>query len=127
MRRSCPRSPPSTSACSESLRGPTSKPGSTGARRADIEARLGRRCGQYHAVLSAPKACVNSALVVEHAIAHLANAHPDRFRLADHTMVDRIVLGEGSAVLEAGGNRVECGHVVLCTNGYIDHTVLDVE
>src|SRR3954449_2202777 len=95
--------------------------------RADIEARLGRRCGQYYAVLSAPKACVNSALVVEHAIAHLARTFPDRFRFVDHTMVDQILLGDGSALLEAGGNRVECGHVVLCTNGYLDHNVRDTD
>jgi glycine/D-amino acid oxidase-like deaminating enzyme len=95
--------------------------------RADIEARLGRRCGQYYAVLSAPKACVNSALVVEHTIAHLATAHPNRFRFVDHTMVDRITLGDTGAELEAGGHRVECGHVVLCTNGYLDHTVLDAQ
>jgi glycine/D-amino acid oxidase-like deaminating enzyme len=95
--------------------------------RADIEARLGRRCGQYYAVLSAPKACINSALVVEHAIAHLASAHPDRFRFADHTTVDRIMLGEGSAVVEAGGHHVDCRHVVLCTNGYLGHQVLDAD
>lgn len=95
--------------------------------RAEIEKRLGRRCGQYYAVLSAPKACVNSALVVEHAIGHLAEAYVERFRFVDHTNVDRIQLGERTAVLTAGGHQVECGHVVLCTNGYVDHQVLDVD
>ena len=93
----------------------------------EIEARLGTRCGEYHAVLSSPKACVNSALLVEHAIAHFERAHPDRFRFVDHTMVERIMLGEGSAVLEAQGHQVDCSHVVLCTNGYVDHQVVDVD
>ena len=45
----------------------------------------------------------------------------------DHTRVDRITLGEGGAALEAGGHRVACEHVVLCTNGFRDHHVFDVD
>jgi glycine/D-amino acid oxidase-like deaminating enzyme len=95
--------------------------------RREIEARLGTRCGDYHAVLSSPKACVNSALLVEHAIAYLERAHPDRFRFVDHTTVERITLGTSSAVLTAHGHRVNCANVVLCTNGYVDHQVVDVD
>jgi len=95
--------------------------------RSEIAARLGRNCGQYHAVLSAPKACVNSALVVEQALAHLERTYPDRMRFCDHTPVERIVLGDGSAVLDAAGHRIDCTHVVLCTNGYRDHRVFDVD
>ena len=92
--------------------------------RSEIEARLGRRCGDYHAVLSAPKACINSALLVEDALAHLERAHPGRFRYVDNTMVERISMTGSGAVLDAGGHRVDCDRVVLCTNGYIDHDVV---
>ena len=92
--------------------------------RSEIEARLGKRCVDYHAVLSAPKACINSALVVEHALAHLERAHPDRFRYVDHTMVERIAMRGDGARLDAGGHRVDCDHVVLCTNGYVDHEIV---
>ena len=92
--------------------------------RSEIEARLGNRCGDYHAVLSAPKACINSALLVEHALAHLERAHPDRFRYVDHTTVARISMRGDGATLDAGGHRVECDRVVLCTNGYVDHQIV---
>ena len=92
--------------------------------RSEIEARLGRRCGDYYAVLSAQKACINSALLVEHAVAYLEQAYPERFRYVDHTMVDRIELSGSGATLAAGGHRVDCDRVVLCTNGYIDHDVV---
>ena len=42
-------------------------------------------------------------------------------------MVDRIALGEGGAALDAGGHHVACEHVVLCTNGFRDHHVFDVD
>ena len=92
--------------------------------RSEIEARLGRRCGDYHAVLSAPKACVNSALLAEHTLAHLERTHPGRFRYVDHTMVERISMRGSGATLDAGGYRVECERVVLCTNGYVDHEIV---
>jgi glycine/D-amino acid oxidase-like deaminating enzyme len=95
--------------------------------RHEVDARLGCRPDRYWAVLSSPKACVNSALVVQDTLAHLARAYPDRFRFVDHTRVDRITLAEGGAELEAGGHRVACEHVVLCTNGFRDHHVFDVD
>jgi len=91
--------------------------------RAEIEARLGLRCGRYYAVLSAGKACINSALLVQDAIGYLERKYPDRFRYVDHTMVGRISLSDGGATLDAGGYRVACRRVVLCTNGYVDHEV----
>jgi glycine/D-amino acid oxidase-like deaminating enzyme len=40
-------------------------------------------------------------------------------------MVDRIVLGEKRATINAGGHRVTAGNVVLCTNGFADHVVVN--
>jgi glycine/D-amino acid oxidase-like deaminating enzyme len=95
--------------------------------RHDVDARLGCQPDRYWAVLSSPKACVNSALVVQETLAHLRTVHPDRFGFVDHTSVDRIALGKGGATLQAGGHTVTCEHVVLCTNGFRDHRVFDVD
>lgn len=84
---------------------------------------LGVGDDRYRAVLSNSKGCANGALLIHEVLAHLERAHPDRFRLVDHTAVSSVVLHDGHAVLDAGGHRVTADRVVLCTNGYIGHLI----
>jgi glycine/D-amino acid oxidase-like deaminating enzyme len=46
-------------------------------------------------------------------------------RFAEHTPVTTITVGEDRAHVHAGGHDVTAGHVVLCTNGFLDHVVQD--
>ena len=80
---------------------------------------------RYRAVLFSWKGCANSALLTQQVLAYLQRHYPERFRYVDRTPVDRIVLHAGNATLEAGAHRVTAGRVVLCTNGFTDHVVVD--
>jgi glycine/D-amino acid oxidase-like deaminating enzyme len=80
---------------------------------------------RYRAVLSDRKGCANSGLLVQQVLAHLQERYADRFRYADHTTVERVIVGDAGAVLRARGRTVTAGHVVMCTNGFVDHVVED--
>lgn len=80
---------------------------------------------RYRAVLSAPAGCSNSGLLCQQELAHLRLAYRDRFSYADCTNVERVVVGDETAVVHAGACRVRAGAVVLCTNGFVDHHVED--
>jgi glycine/D-amino acid oxidase-like deaminating enzyme len=82
---------------------------------------------RYRAVLSDRKGCINGGLLVEQVLAFLERSYPDRFRYVDRTLVDRMVVGRhgGVAGLSARGHVVAASRVVLCTNGFVDHTVED--
>ncbi|HYL41181.1 MAG TPA: FAD-binding oxidoreductase [Candidatus Binatus sp.] len=80
---------------------------------------------RYRAVLSDRKGCANSGLLVQQVLAALERRYPDRFVYADRTPVTRILLGPGTASLQAGGRTVKASRVVLCTNGFVDHVVED--
>ena len=81
----------------------------------------------YCAVLSDLKGCANSGLVAQQALDYLKRRHADRFTFVDHTDVTRITVSEDGAVLRAGGHNASARYVALCTNGFIDHTVLDTD
>jgi glycine/D-amino acid oxidase-like deaminating enzyme len=80
---------------------------------------------RYCAALSNLAGCANSGALAQQVLAHLQRHHPDRFRFVDHTGVDRIVVGDDAAVVDAGGHHVTADHVVLCTNGFVDHLLQD--
>ena len=80
---------------------------------------------RYCAVLSEPAGCSNSALLCQQVLGHLQRTHGDRFVYADRTNVARVVVDDDRVVVYAGAHRVETGHVVLCTNGFVDHVVED--
>jgi glycine/D-amino acid oxidase-like deaminating enzyme len=86
---------------------------------------LDTRDDRYRAVLSDRKGCANSGALVQQVLAHLERRYPDRFRYADRTFVDRVVVGDGGVALHARGHVVVASHVVLCTNGFVDHVVED--
>ena len=79
----------------------------------------------YRAVLSDRKGCANGAALAQQVVAYLEQRYPDRFRLADQTRIERVVIGQGRAYLHASGHVVTAAQVVMCTNGYVDHAVQD--
>jgi glycine/D-amino acid oxidase-like deaminating enzyme len=80
---------------------------------------------RYRAVLSAPSGCSNSGLLCQQVLAHLHVAYPDRFSYADLTKVERILIDDGTVVVHTDAHRVRAGYVVLCTNGFVDHQVVN--
>jgi glycine/D-amino acid oxidase-like deaminating enzyme len=82
---------------------------------------------RYRAVLAEPAGCSNSSVLCQQVLTHLRAAYPGRFAYADHTKVDRIVVGDERVVAHAGAHRVTPEHVVLCTNGFVDHVVEDAD
>lgn len=78
----------------------------------------------YVAVLSDRKGCANSGLLVQQVLAALERDHPERFRYVDRSAIDRIEVGTDGVRL-LGPATVEASHVVLCTNGFVDHVVAD--
>jgi len=80
---------------------------------------------RYRAVLSARAGCINSALLCQQVLSHMQSTYAHRFAYADHTNVERLVVGEDRVLVHAGPHRVTAGHAVLCTNGFVDHVVED--
>jgi glycine/D-amino acid oxidase-like deaminating enzyme len=93
---------------------------------ADIRALLELDDDRYTAVLSAPGGCAIAGVLVQQVLAYLEQAYPDRFAYHDHTRVELVELAYGGVVLHANGHEVRAGRTVLCTNGYVDHDVVDV-
>ena len=80
---------------------------------------------RYCAVLSDLKGCANSGLLAQQVLDYLKRRHVGRFRFADRTNVTCVTVGEDGAVLRAGAHNVCARYAVLCTNGFVDHSVLD--
>ena len=80
---------------------------------------------RYCAVLSVLKGSANSGLLSQQALAYLKRRYAGRFRFVDRTNVASITVGEEGATLQAGGHDVTAGCAVLCTNGFVDHSVVD--
>jgi glycine/D-amino acid oxidase-like deaminating enzyme len=80
---------------------------------------------RYCAVLSDRKGCANSGLLAQQVLGHLERTHAQRFHFVDHTDVTRITVSGERAILRAGDHEVTAGCVVLCTNGFVDHAVVD--
>ena len=77
----------------------------------------------YCAVLCGMTGAINGALLIEQILEYLQHTFDDRFRFVDHTMVRHIDLDATSATVDTGDHRVTAGHVVMCTNGFVDHVV----
>lgn len=80
---------------------------------------------RYCAIVSDRKGCANSGLLAQQTLSHLQRTHAGRFRFADRTDVSRITVGGDAVGLRAGDAEVTAGTVVLCTNGFVDHAVVD--
>ena len=88
-----------------------------------VRAVLGTSDPRYCAALSDRKGCANGALLSQEVVEHLCRSFGERFCVVDHTAVERIVLGAGTATIDAGGHRVIAARVVMCTNGFVDHVI----
>lgn len=98
----------------------------------EIKRLLETEVDDFVAVLSYPKGCVNSALFCQEIIRYLVRTYPDRFALYEHTPVEKIVLRDGDALLDATTHTVTAKRVVLCTNGFenvriFNETGLDID
>ena len=80
---------------------------------------------RYRAVLFARAGCANSGLLCQQVLEYLQRTYTTRFVYADGTDVRRVVVGRDRATVHAGRHRMTAGHVVLCTNGFVDHVVVD--
>jgi glycine/D-amino acid oxidase-like deaminating enzyme len=80
---------------------------------------------KYRGVLSTPAGCANSGLLVQQVLAWLEATYPERFTYADNTLVDRVVVGSDEVTLHTGRHAVTASEVVLCTNGFDGHRVVD--
>ena len=78
---------------------------------------------RYCAVLSGTTGSINGALLIEQILEHLQAEFDGRFQFVDNTLVRHIDLDETSATIDTGDHRVTAGHVVMCTNGFVDHVV----
>ena len=90
---------------------------------ADVRELLGTNDHRYCAVLSGMTGSINGALLIEHILEDLQHRFDDRFRFVDHTPVRHVELDATSATIDTGDHHVEAGHVVMCTNGFVDHVV----
>ena len=64
---------------------------------------------RYRAVLTARAGCANSGLLAQQVLADMQQRHPDRFRYADCTNVERVVIGDDRALVHAAGRRCAPG------------------
>jgi glycine/D-amino acid oxidase-like deaminating enzyme len=80
---------------------------------------------RYRAVLCARAGCTNGALLCRQVLGYMQRTYASRFVYADCTNAERVVVAADRAVVQAGERRVSAGHVVLCTNGFVDHVVED--
>ncbi len=73
---------------------------------------------QYIAVMSSQKGAMNSALFCQEVARYLFAKYEKRIHLYEHTPIIKVVLKEGSVLLDAETHTIEAEQVVLCTNGF---------
>jgi glycine/D-amino acid oxidase-like deaminating enzyme len=72
----------------------------------------------FHAVLIDQAACMNSALFCQEVMGYLQKEYADRFALYENTRIEKLVLKENHALLDAGKHTINTHKVILCTNGF---------
>jgi glycine/D-amino acid oxidase-like deaminating enzyme len=80
---------------------------------------------RYRAVLSDLKGCANSGALVQQVLAFLEQRYPERFQYFDHSKVDRVVVDADTVVAHSLGHTVTASDIVMCTNGFSDHVIVD--
>ncbi len=85
---------------------------------AEVLADLETGNGEFIAVLSYQKGCLNSALFCQEVIAYMQKKYPERFALYEHTPIEKVAMHGGRAILDAGRHTVTTRRVILCTNGF---------
>ncbi|MEN9647361.1 MAG: hypothetical protein RLY57_165 [Candidatus Parcubacteria bacterium] len=72
----------------------------------------------YIASFSYQKGTANSALLSEGIYTYLAATYGTRFKLYEHTDIQKVVLRDNGALLDAGFYTINAQRVILCTNGF---------
>lgn len=99
---------------------------------ADVLGMLETSMTDYVAVVSSQKGCINSALFCQEVITFLRKKYEGRFVLYEHTPVNKIVLKQDHALIDADTHVITTGRAILCTNGFeslhiINETGLDID
>jgi glycine/D-amino acid oxidase-like deaminating enzyme len=81
----------------------------------------------YIAYTASLKGCMNSALFTEELAGYLLKKYPERFELYEKSKVNKVVLKKKNASILVGDNLVECEKVVLCTNGFEQFKINNLE
>lgn len=80
---------------------------------------------QYKAAAAAQKGCLNSATFTEELAGFLLKNYPDRFQLFERSPVGVVELEEKGASLHSNGHHIDAKHIVLCTNGFEQITLIN--
>jgi glycine/D-amino acid oxidase-like deaminating enzyme len=81
---------------------------------------------KYSAVGVMLKGCMNSALFVEELAGFMLRNYPERFRMYEHSPVEKVILNKNSAHLMIKKFLLIAQRVVLCTNGFENINVIDL-
>ena len=84
----------------------------------DILDLLETKNAEYIATLVSRKGCMNSALFCEELVTYMLNQYSDRFVLAEHSFVEKIILGVNDIQANTKNWKVSSRYLVLCTNGF---------
>lgn len=91
----------------------------------EILKRLETNDRQFFASLSEQKGCMNSALFTEEVAKYLLDKYPDRFSIYEHTHINKVVLHDDCAILDADTHTIQGLRVVLATNGFDSITIFN--
>ncbi len=85
----------------------------------EISNKLETEVEEYFAILPERKGCMNSAVFTEEVANFLLSNFADRFTLAEHAPVRRLILKNGYNVLDLPKKQsLMAKQVILCTNGF---------
>lgn len=73
---------------------------------------------QFIAYLGSQAGVMNSALFTEEIAAYLLTKYPGRFQIFENTHINKVVLHDDYALLDADIHTVKSDRVILCTNGF---------
>ena len=79
----------------------------------------------FIASVSYQKGCLNSALFCEEMLLYMLDKYKDRINLYEHTQIEKIVLDQNDALLDAVKHTIKSDKVILCTNGFANLNILD--
>lgn len=79
----------------------------------------------YIASTSAQKGVINSALFCQEVIEYLLEQYQGRFALYEHTLIQKVVLKNDHALLDAVDYTIDTQRVILCTNGFENVTIIN--
>ncbi len=91
----------------------------------EILKRMETEDNRFHALYSDQAACMNSALFCQEIVKYLLEKFSNRFHLYENTRINKVVLKENHALLDAEKYTVNAGRVVLCTNGFEHFEILN--